>query len=903
MKKVFLFALATAMMSFAGCQQMEQEAPVNPNEGGSTFEFVADIAHTKTTLDVANGYKVDWEEGDLIYMVTSDGTWGKPYNDDKNAETIAEFTYAESKFTSEATIADGEYIFKGMYAAASQKSFHRGASSTHKLEATQAQDCANPTAHIKANDALVGTFTATVPMTEMAKMNMSHLYTLMQVNVKNNTGAGIEVSKFEMTAEGADLAGIFNVTSFETPSITAKEGEAATETITVNVTGGAVDAGNALPIYFVMAPLANYSGNVTFKVTDSKGNTYSKTVTMSGISFEAGKYNTTPYAISVADEVVAPDQPGEGAPYYEKVTSAPVDWSGKYLIVYETGENAYVFNGKDEVNGYVAAKISDNKIASTSEIDAVAVTIEPMSGGYAIKTSAGYIYGNSSSNKLSFDSSQKLNTIEYSSTNDVTITSGRVLRFNAASNQMRYRYYSSGTQQPIQLYRLAASNETPDLPDTTPAIVVSGETSKNVEFGGGEVTFNYELKNLDGEELTWEVSDEEMISSVSAEDGVLTVTVAENDGEARTATITLSCGDADDVVLILNQAEYVDASVIEEITVADFLSKSVDANVWYQLTGTIKEIKNTTYGNFYLEDETGYVYVYGLTKTQVSSNDKSFESIGLREGDTVTLIGTRAQYASASVADQKEQVGGPAYYVSHVVAPYVELTMESASVDAETTSYTVDIKSNSNWIASASTDVTLDKTSGNGDASIKMTFTENTTSDAVTHTLTVEVEGSTKTFTLTQKGVVSGGDNEPVVVFAESFSKSTGTMGWSDNAGNGTFATDNTGWTVENAYGAGGSAKFGTSKKLGKATTPALNITGNATLKFKAGAWTGDQTNLKLSMSGGTLSVTSVTMKDATWTEYEVTITNATSGAKVTFEGKQASKARFFLDDIEIIQN
>ena len=90
-----------------------------------------------------------------------------------------------------------------------------------------------------------------------------------------------------------------------------------------------------------------------------------------------------------------------------------------------------------------------------------------------------------------------------------------------------------------------------------------------------------------------------------------------------------------------------------------------------------------------------------------------------------------------------------------------------------------------------------------------------------------------------------GGDEpeqpaEPVIVLNESFSQSTGTMGWSGSAANGTIKYDVTGWVCENAYGAGGSAKFGAGKKLGKATTPALNITGNATLKFKAGAWTGD---------------------------------------------------------------
>lgn len=351
MKKVFLFALATAVMSFAGCQEKEQEAPVNPNEGGSTFEFVADIAQTKTTLDVANGYKVDWEESDVVYMVTDDGTWGKPYNDDKTAATIAEFKYADGKFTSEATIADGEYTFKGMYASASQKSYHRGASSTHKLEATQTQDCANPTAHIKANDALVGTFTATVPMTEMAKMNMSHLYTLMQVNIKNATGAAVEIAKFEMTAAGANLAGVFNVTAFDTPAITKKQNESST--ITVNLTGGSVENNASLPVYFVMAPLSNYAGDVTFKVTDSEGKTYTKTVTMNGISFEAGKYNTTPYTIKEAD-VVEPEPEG--------TVSATISFASDAQRISQDGESQVWEN--DEIIFTNAQHNSTNAVVS-----------------------------------------------------------------------------------------------------------------------------------------------------------------------------------------------------------------------------------------------------------------------------------------------------------------------------------------------------------------------------------------------------------------------------------------------------------------------------------------------------------------------------------------------------------
>lgn len=136
-------------------------------------------------------------------------------------------------------------------------------------------------------------------------------------------------------------------------------------------------------------------------------------------------------------------------------------------------------------------------------------------------------------------------------------------------------------------------------------------------------------------------------------------------------------------------------------TVADFLAAAED-DTWYELTGTISNIGNTTYGNFDLTDETGTVYVYGLTKTKVASNDKSFASLGLKEGDVVTMIGKRSSHNGSP------QVGGPAYYVSHVagVEPEPEpgtgeLTHPLTSnlvwtVDKETKSYSEKVIVNSN---------------------------------------------------------------------------------------------------------------------------------------------------------------------------------------------------------------
>lgn len=293
MKRIFttLVSLAT-LVGFVSCQKTEQT--LSQNTEGSRFTLSADILQTKTTV---NGLEVNWEEGDILYLVTTNGTWGKPYKEDNAGASIAEYTYLAGTFASEAKITNGNYTFNALYGSASQKSYHRGASTTYNLQSTQSQDCSNPTGHLKLNDALAGTFNATVPMKNPASVSMSHIFAIMRVDVKNATGADVELKSFEMSAAGATLAGIFTVNFANTPiDITEKSGQSSS--IKVNLTNGAVASGESLPVYFVMAPLAGYSGDVTFTVTDVNDVEYTKTVTLTNISFEAGSLNTTPYTIT-----------------------------------------------------------------------------------------------------------------------------------------------------------------------------------------------------------------------------------------------------------------------------------------------------------------------------------------------------------------------------------------------------------------------------------------------------------------------------------------------------------------------------------------------------------------------------------------------------------------------------
>ena len=147
---------------------------------------------------------------------------------------------------------------------------------------------------------------------------------------------------------------------------------------------------------------------------------------------------------------------------YKKVTQAPEDWSGTYLIVSEGGEAAFdsSLTKIDVSNNYKTVKIAEGTIKTT---ETIAVTIEKMAdGNYSIKGANGkYIYQTSDANGLKTGAKATANTIALNADGTVDIVSGGAhLRFNKNSDQMRFRYFKSATytrQQAITLYKLDAA--------------------------------------------------------------------------------------------------------------------------------------------------------------------------------------------------------------------------------------------------------------------------------------------------------------------------------------------------------------------------------------------------------------------------------------------------------------
>ncbi len=197
--------------------------------------------------------------------------------------------------------------------------------------------------------------------------------------------------------------------------------------------------------------------------------------------------------------------------------------------------------------------------------------------------------------------------------------------------------------------------------------------------------------------------------------------------------------------------------------------------------------------------------------------------------------------------------------------------------------------------------------------------------------MTLTVETATKTFTISKnsegtyeagklykvkKAGIAWTDVEESIaecIFYESFDTNDGKGGndgeWSGSIATNAFSSDNKGWTPgANAKGAYQCVKLGVGSAKGNITTPALGIPEgtNVTFKFMAAAWNGtdEKTGLNISIAEGckgTITPGTITLKKGEWTIYEnYIITGGDADTKVKIEAQEASKNRFFLDEVEV---
>ena len=163
--------------------------------------------------------------------------------------------------------------------------------------------------------------------------------------------------------------------------------------------------------------------------------------------------------------------------------------------------------------------------------------------------------------------------------------------------------------------------------------VSSSYVSINEAGGSNTITVTAkEAWSFDAEE----VPDWLTISPMAGGAGETTVTFsAPATPDGRNTVLHVACAGKKQTINVIQGL-----AVVSEATCAEV--NAGPESKTYRVTGTVKNIVNTTYGNWYIADETGEVYIYGTLDAK--GNEKNFLSLGIEVGDIVTVEGPKSVY-------------------------------------------------------------------------------------------------------------------------------------------------------------------------------------------------------------------------------------------------------------------
>ena len=139
---------------------------------------------------------------------------------------------------------------------------------------------------------------------------------------------------------------------------------------------------------------------------------------------------------------------------------------------------------------------------------------------------------------------------------------------------------------------------------------------------------------------SWEITDIPEWLTVAPASGVAGKTVVTFSAEATSATnesvLKLLCSGKTQLLTVLQMADKVELPITSCAEV-----NAAEDGITFKIKGTITAIENTTYGNMYVTDETGSVYIYG---TLYEGAEKQFSKYGVEVGDIVVVEGPRGSY-------------------------------------------------------------------------------------------------------------------------------------------------------------------------------------------------------------------------------------------------------------------
>ena len=185
----------------------------------------------------------------------------------------------------------------------------------------------------------------------------------------------------------------------------------------------------------------------------------------------------------------------------------------------------------------------------------------------------------------------------------------------------------------VALLSACADDDTMTLLDEIK--VSSSYVSIDMDGGSNTITLNAkEAWSFDENEIPEWLT----ISPMAGGAGETQVTFsADAAPDGRTAILHIQCADKSQTINVIQGL-----SVASDATCAEVIAGPESKT--YRVTGTVTKIENTTYGNWWLEDETGSIYIYGTLDAQ--GRTKNFSSLGLEVGDIITVEGPKTIYGT-----------------------------------------------------------------------------------------------------------------------------------------------------------------------------------------------------------------------------------------------------------------
>ena len=160
------------------------------------------------------------------------------------------------------------------------------------------------------------------------------------------------------------------------------------------------------------------------------------------------------------------------------------------------------------------------------------------------------------------------------------------------------------------------------------SLTITGKGIKKIEFTHKAGNFNFTTETGKLEENIWTGEADEVVFKCSKNTQINKIVINGDGGNDNPGSQT--------------------SDEAKKVTIAEFNAAAESNDVWYQLTGIVKNLNDgDQYGNFDLEDETGSVYVYGVLSEKGGEKKKFQELVeakGIKNGDKLTIIGNRGSY-------------------------------------------------------------------------------------------------------------------------------------------------------------------------------------------------------------------------------------------------------------------